>query len=61
MQAMRWLLVLTAQLNVGAVHRAHQVGARMTDEAILEAGRLADQPTEAQIMVSTLARVRERE
>ncbi|MFI9832930.1 tetratricopeptide repeat protein [Streptomyces sp. NPDC051913] len=60
-QAMRWLLVLTTQLNVDAVHRAHQVGERMTDEAILEAGRLADQPVEAQIMVSTLARARERE
>ncbi|MEY9877901.1 TPR repeat protein [Streptacidiphilus sp. MAP12-33] len=60
-QAMRWLLVLTAHLNVDAVHRAHQVGARMTDEAILEAGRLANQPTEAQILVSALARARERE
>ncbi|WP_405477405.1 tetratricopeptide repeat protein [Streptomyces canus] len=60
-QAMRWLLVLTAQSNVDAVHRAHQVGPRMTNEAILEAGRLADQPTEAHIMVTTLARARERE
>jgi uncharacterized protein len=60
-QAMRWLFVLTAQLNVDAVHRARQVGAQMTDEAILEAGRLADQPTEAQIMVSALTRARERE
>lgn len=60
MQAMRWLLVLSARLKVDAVHRAHQIGARMTDEAILEAGRLANQPTEAQIMLSTLARARGR-
>lgn len=58
-QAMRWLLVLTAQLNVDAVHRAHRLGARMADEAILEAGRLADQPIEAQSMVSAVAKARE--
>jgi TPR repeat protein len=59
-QAMRWLLALTAKLNVDAVHRAHQIGTLMTNEAILEAGRLANQLTEAEIMVATLAKARER-
>ena len=31
-QAMRWLLPLTAKLNIDAVHKAHQLGELMTDE-----------------------------
>ncbi|WP_327248920.1 tetratricopeptide repeat protein [Streptomyces sp. NBC_01320] len=60
-QAMRWLLGLTAKLNVDAVHQAHELGKRMTDESILEAGRLAGQPAEAELMIATLAKNPERE
>ena len=53
-QAMRWLLTLAAKLNLDAVHKAHTIGARMTDDQIREAGRLANLPDQAEIMVATV-------
>jgi TPR repeat protein len=52
-QAMRWLLPLTAKLNMDAVHKAHQLGELMTDEQIREAGRLSGRSVEAETTVAT--------
>jgi TPR repeat protein len=54
LQAMRWLLVLCAKPNVDAVHKAHQLGLKMTTDEILEAGRLAEHVQEADILIATL-------
>ena len=59
-QAMRWLLPLTAKLNMDAVHKAHQLGERMTNEQIREAGRLSGHPVEAETTVATLEKKRSR-
>jgi len=59
-QAMRWLLPLTAKLDIDAVHKAHQLGERMTDEQIREAGRLSGHPVEAESTVAALAKARKR-
>lgn len=53
-QAMRWLLPLTAKLNMDAVHKAHQLGERMTNEQIREAGRLSGHVLAAETTVATL-------
>ena len=55
---MRWLLPLTAKLNMDAVHKAHQLGELMTDEQIREAGQLSGHPTEAETAVVTLQKCR---
>jgi hypothetical protein len=52
-QAVRWLLPLTAKLNTDAVHKAHLLGELMTDEQIREAGRLSGHPVEAEITLAT--------
>jgi hypothetical protein len=57
-QAMRWLLPLTAKLNTDAVHKAHQLGDLMTDAQIREAGRLSGQPVEAETTVAMLEEIR---
>lgn len=59
-QALRWLLTLTANMNLDAVHKAHQLGEAMSTEEIIEAGRLAEHPQEAQILISTLETSRRR-
>lgn len=59
-QAMRWLLPLTAKLNMDAVHKAHQLGELMTDEQIREAGQLSGHAVEAETTVATLQKVRKR-
>ena len=57
-QAMRWLLPLTAKPNIDAVHKTHQLGERMTDEQIREAGRLSGNPVEAETTVASLEKKR---
>ncbi|MBR7834183.1 sel1 repeat family protein [Actinospica durhamensis] len=59
-QALRWLLPLTAKPNMDAVHAIHQLGELMTDEQIREAGRLSGHPVEAETTVATLTRNRDR-
>jgi TPR repeat protein len=57
-RAMRWLPALTAKLNLDAVHKAHTIGSRMTDDQIRAAGGLANLPDQAEIMVATVRSAR---
>ena len=59
-QAMRWLLPLAAKLIGDAVHKAHRLGERMTDDEIREAGRLSGHPGEAETTIATRGKARKR-